>query len=115
MVIGDLINAEAHFKKAMSLDPFYPSTYPNYARFLNVTARYDECIELYERTRSVSGIKADMMVLEAAESLEALGRFDEAVEYYKKCILKSRETPTVVYAKDCLERCKIKLEVLDSE
>ena len=105
LLSGDLVHAEAHFQKAMHLDPAYPSTYPNYARFLNVAGRFDECLALYAQSKSVAGIKADMMALEAAESLEALGRLEEAVQ------LQSRETPTVVYAKDCLDRCKIKLEV----
>ena len=90
----------------------YPSVYYNYAVLLSTLGKYDELKELLDTAMTIPGITKSTIYNEYAIMFEQQGKLDEAISYYKKCALSTLDKNVLNTAKDSLERCKTKKELL---
>ncbi len=103
---------ETLYKLCLEKSPMYPSVYYNYAVLLSTLGKWKELKELLDTAMNIPGITKSTIFNEYAIMHEQQGQLDEAIEYYKKCALHTLDKNTLQRAKDSLERCKIKKELL---
>ena len=83
---GDSAGAETAFKRAIELDPNNPKPYHWYGDVLiNEMGQPEAAIPLLERARELDPLSPAINVT-LGQSLEASGRFSEAMAFYRKAI-----------------------------
>lgn len=100
--------AEEHYKLAIKFSPEYSSGYTNYAYLLSGQHRYEELEVLLKKAELCPTINRATIANEYAIMYESLGRFDEAITFYKNCILQTFDNKMVDTASASIERCKKK-------
>lgn len=108
----DYEKAEHHYKLAWEKSPNYPSIYYNYAILLSNLKKYDALNYLLEKALKVPGINQGTIFNEYAIMFEQLEEYDRAIKYYKDTIRNSFDANVIDKAKESIERCKMKIEVL---
>jgi TolB-like protein/thioredoxin-like negative regulator of GroEL len=83
-VSGDLEGAERAFQRAVALDPRLFEAYYFHARACFQSGRFDEAVDLYRKATQVREDYASAFFL--AQSEEALGRTDAALEAYGEAL-----------------------------
>ncbi len=108
----DYPNAEKNYKLAIEYAPDYHAGYYNYAIVLSTLQKWDELHALLDRALKVPGINKGTIYNEGAIMLEAQGKYKEAIEAYKNYITNTFDNKQLDTAKDSIERCKKKIEIL---
>lgn len=109
----DYPNAEKYYKLAIENSPEYLAAYYNYAIVLSTLKKWDELSSLLEKALTIPGINSGTIHNEYAIMYEAQGKFVEAISAYKNYIINTFDNKLIDGAKDSIERCKKKLEILN--
>ena len=107
----DYANAEANYKKALEFMPEYHATYYNYAVVLSILQRWDDLAALLNKGLTVPGVNRGTLHNEFGIMYETQGKFQEAIEAYKKYAQTTFVNKQLDTAKESIERCKKKLEI----
>lgn len=107
----DYARAEQYYKKALEYTPEYPATYLNYAVVLSTTERFDDLQALVMKALKVPGVNKDRLYTEVGIMHEIQGKYEEAIDYYKKAIRYSLTEQDIQVYKKSIERCKMKEEM----
>ncbi len=81
----DWTTAEAHFTRAIALDPTYPTAHQWYAELLAVVGRAEEALRVGTRAAELDPTTA-LVVHAKALALRALHRFAEAAPVYRRTL-----------------------------
>lgn len=103
---------ETLYKLCLEKSPMYPPVYYNYAVLLSTLRKYDKLKELLDTAINIPGITKATIYNEYAIMYEQQGELDLAIEYYKKCALDTLDKGILERAKNSMERCKLKKELL---
>ena len=90
----DYEGAEAAYKRALELNPNYPLSLHWYGWMLRQSGRPAEALELHRRAMELDPLSG-VMAVNVAGDLEALGRFDEAEDWYDKAMEITPDYPDV--------------------
>ncbi len=102
---------ETLYKLCLEKSPMYPAVYYNYAVFLSTLGKYDDLKELLDTAITIPGVNKSTMYNEYGIMYEQLGKFDEAISYYKKAALQTLDKNVLNRAKDSIERCQLKKDL----
>jgi Tfp pilus assembly protein PilF len=108
----NLTKAEEHYKFALKFSPEYPAGYYNYAYLLSTLRRYEELDTLLEQAIKVPGISYSTLYNEYGLMNEALGKFDEAIHYFKLYIQNLFDLKNIESAAEAIKRCERKKQLL---
>ncbi len=103
---------ETLYKLCLEKSPMYPSVYYNYSILLSTLGKWKELQELLDTALNIPGIVKSTIYNEYAIMYEQQGELDKAIEFYKKCALSTLDKNTLTRAKDSLDRCKMKQELI---
>lgn len=103
---------ETLYKLCLEKSPMYPSVYYNYAILLSTLGKYDELKDLLDRAMGIPGITKSTIYNEYAIMYEQQGKLDEAIDHYKKCALNTLDKNVLNRAKESIDRCKLKKELM---
>ena len=82
----DWETAERDMQRALELDPGFGWAHSQYARLLAETARFDEALVHFERSRDLDPEAYDASGTDLGRLLEWMGREDEALAYWDERI-----------------------------
>ena len=102
---------ETLYKLCLEKSPMYPAVYYNYAVLLSTLGKYDDLKELLDTAITIPGVNKSTMYNEYGIMYEQLGKFDEAISYYKKAALQTLDKNVLNRAKDSIERCQLKKDL----
>ncbi|MFN8322506.1 MAG: tetratricopeptide repeat protein [Chitinophagales bacterium] len=108
----DFPNAEKFYKLAIENSPDYLAAYYNYAIVLSTLQKWDELTALLNKALTVAGINKSTIQNEFAIMYEAQGKYSEAIDAYKKYAAATFDNKQLDSAKDSIERCKKKMEIM---
>jgi len=108
----DYANAEKYYKLAIEYSPEYNASYYNYAVVLSTLQKWDELSRLLEAAMKVPGINKGTINNEYALMYEARGMYKEAIEAYRNYIINLYDNKLIDTAKESMDRCKKKMEIL---
>jgi len=103
---------ETLYKLCLEKSPMYPAVYYNYAVLLSTLGKYDELTELLDSAMNVPGVNKSTMHNEYAIMYEQQGKLDEAIDNYRKCALGTLDKNVLNRAKESIDRCKLKKDLL---
>ncbi|MDE5437905.1 hypothetical protein KRE40_00165 [Elizabethkingia meningoseptica] len=109
---NDAIEAEKHYKLAMDFTPEYGASYLNYAYLLSETKRYDELKDILTRAEAVEDVNKSNLSREWAYYYEDTRQYEKAIDRYKEYALSLYDNTYLEKAKEGIERCKMKMEIL---
>jgi len=83
---GDYAGAEALFKQALALRPYYPSASNNLANLYRVTGRYEEALKELQKAMDLTTdiVYSASAYMNMGLVYEAQGRYAEALEFFEK-------------------------------
>lgn len=110
----DFPNAEKYYKLAIENSPDYLAAYYNYAVVLSTLQKWDELEALLNKALTQPGINRSTIQNEFAIMYEAQGNYDQAIMAYKKYAAATFDNKQLETAKDSIERCKKKIEIMNS-
>lgn len=108
----DYPNAEKYYKQAIDYSPDYHAGYYNYAIVLSTLQKWDELEGLLKKALTVPGINKGTIYNEYAIMFEAQGNYQKAIDSYKQYAANTFDSKLLDSAKDSIERCKKKIEIL---
>jgi tetratricopeptide (TPR) repeat protein len=108
----DYPNAEKYYKLAIEYSPDYLAAYYNYAIVLSTLQKWDELTTLLNKALTIAGINKSTIQNEFAIMYEGQGKFAEAIDAYKKYAAATFDSKQLESAKDSIDRCKKKMEIL---
>ena len=108
----DFPNAEKNYKQAIENSPDYLAAYYNYAIVLSTLQKWDELTALLNKALTIPGINKSTIQNEFAIMLEAQQKYAEAIDAYKKYAAATFDNKQLDQAKESIERCKKKLEIM---
>jgi tetratricopeptide (TPR) repeat protein len=109
----DYPNAEKYYKQAIEYMPEYLAAYYNYAVVLSTLQKWDELINLLNKALAVPGINKATIYNEFAIMYEVQGNFQKAIDSYKSYIMSTFDNKQIDTAKESIERCKKKMEIMN--
>ncbi len=104
--------AEEHYKLAIKFSPEYASGYTNYAFLLSGQRRFTELEVVLKKAELCPTINRATIANEYGIMYESLGKFDDAIVFYKNNILYTFDNKVIDTAVANIERCKRKKELL---
>jgi tetratricopeptide (TPR) repeat protein len=104
----DVITAEKYYKEALSRNPEYPATYMNYAVILSSQERFAELTALLNKALEVPGISKDRIYNEFGIMHELLGRYEEAINAFRKAINYALNEKDIEMYEKSISRSKLK-------
>lgn len=107
-----LDKAEEHYKLAIKFSPDYASGYTNYAFLLSGQRRFGELEAVLKKAELCPNINRATIANEYGIMYESLGKFDDAIIFYKNNILYTFDNKVIDTAVANIERCKRKKELL---
>ena len=96
------------FKKAVDAAPTMSHAYLAYADALFRLERFAEMNAVLNQAREVKGIRRDLVFERFALLMESQGRYDEAIEHFRKALLESFSDEDIVRCEKGIGRCNIK-------
>ncbi|HWB65178.1 MAG TPA: hypothetical protein VG603_16805 [Chitinophagales bacterium] len=108
----DYPEAEKYYKQAIEFAPGYHAGYYNYAIVLSTLQKWDELTALLNKALTVPGINKGTIYNEFGIMYEAQNKLNEAIEAYKNCVKNTLDNKVVDAARDSIERCKKKVDIL---
>lgn len=106
--------AEEYYRAAIQYAPYYNATYLNYSYFLSNLGRFDDLKTHLDRVSQIPGIAKDTIANEYAIMYEMQGNLQQAIEYYQKAAIVTLDGTKLDKYKDGIDRCRKKLEILNS-
>lgn len=111
---NDYARAEKHYRAALEFSPEYVAVYYNYAILLSTMGRYDDLEQLLNNALKVPGINKATIYNEFGIMNEALGKYPEAIDFYKQYIRFLYDNKLIDVAKESIKRCTTKMELMNS-
>lgn len=111
----DYVKAEKHFKASIAADHFYPHPYFHLASIYFDLDRFDELKKHLDKCLTISTIEKAWIYHRNGMMEETYGKFDEAIEYYKKAIMNSFSNEKIAEHKADIERCETKKSLLKNK
>ncbi len=111
----DLEKAENHFMAAMKSNPLYPHPYFHYAVLLTDMERYKDLEKHLEKSLKISTIEKSWVNARFGILNELKQNFTEAILFYEKAILVTLSDEKIKDYKADIERCKMKIELLQKK
>jgi Tfp pilus assembly protein PilF len=108
----NLTKAEEHYKYALKFSPEYPAGYYNYAYLLSTLRRYEELEKLLNDAIKVPGISYSTLYNEFGLMHEALGKYEDAIYYFKLYIQNLFDLKNIEAAAEAIKRCERKQQLL---
>lgn len=96
------------FKKAIDSAPTMANAYLAYADALFRLERYAEMNAVLNQAREVKGVRRDLVFEKFALLMESQGRYDEAIDHYRKALLESFSDEDIARCEKGISRCNIK-------
>jgi len=109
----DYVKAENHFLTAMRGDPLYPHPYFHLASLLMDMERFDELNVHLEKCLKVRTIEKSWVYGRYALIEEQKLNFDKAVYFFEKAILSSQNDEKIKDYKQDIERCLMKMGIVN--
>jgi len=109
----DYPNAEKYYKQAIEYMPEYHAAYYNYAVVLSTLQKWDELVVLLNKALATPGINKATINNEFAIMYEVQGNFQKAIDSYKSYIISTFDNKQIDTAKESIERCKKKMEIMN--
>jgi serine/threonine-protein kinase len=81
----DWAGAETEFKRAIELNPRYPTARQWYALYLSTAGRHDEAVAEMKRALELDPL-SPVMITGVGRVYHFAKRYDEAIEYYRKAL-----------------------------
>lgn len=103
---------ETLYKLCLEKSPMYPAVYYNYSILLSTLEKWDELKDLLDKAINIPGITKSTLYNEYGIMLEQQAKLDEAIEYYRKCALSTLNKDVLSRAKESIDRCKSKKELI---
>lgn len=103
---------ETLYKLCLEKSPMYPAVYYNYSILLSTLGKWDELKELLDTAIDIPGITKSTIYNEYAIMYEQQGKFDEAVDHYRKTALNTLDKAVLERAKGSIDRCNLKKELM---
>jgi TolB-like protein/Tfp pilus assembly protein PilF len=95
---GELESAEAAFQRALELNPNHAGAYGAYAFLLrDMFGRAEEALALNREAVALDPLSANA-IFDVGQSLDALGRFDEGLSWYKKSLKADPGFPSTLWS-----------------
>ncbi|MEO7312189.1 MAG: hypothetical protein ABIX01_17430 [Chitinophagaceae bacterium] len=107
-----LDKAEEHYKLAIKFSPEYASGYTNYAFLLSSQRRFSELEAVLKKAELCPTINRATIANEYGIMYESMGKFDDAIIFYKNNILYTFDNKVIDTAVGNIERCKRKKDLL---
>jgi tetratricopeptide (TPR) repeat protein len=104
----DYIRAEQHYRAALAYEPNYVPIYLNYAALLSTMTKFKDLETLLDRAITIAGMNRPAVYNEYGILHELQGKFDPAIENYRKAIAESINTKDVDIYEDSVRRCERK-------
>ena len=104
--------AETLYKLCLEKAPMYPAGYINYAIMLSILRRFDDLKSHLDTAINIPGVAKSTVYYEYGIMYEQTGKFELAIDNYKKCGLQSMDQATIDRVKKAIARCKSKEEFL---
>ena len=102
--------AEEYYQKALQHAPEYPATYLNYAALLSTLEKFQELETLLTKALTTAGISKDKIYNEFGIMCELQGKYEEAIDYFRKVIRYSLSDQDIAVYKKNIDRCKMKIQ-----
>ena len=109
---NDSVEAEKHYKLAIDFTPEYGASYLNYAYLLSEAKRYDDLKAILEQAGTVEDVNKSNLSREWAYFYEDTREYEKAIEKYKEYAMTLYDNSYLEKAKEGIERCKMKIEIL---
>jgi len=109
--IRDYVNAEQHYRMAITFTPDYCPVYYNYAAVLSTQKRWDDLEKLLTDALQVQAINLSTIHNEFGIMYELMGKYDEAITSYKNAVRNSLDVKNIELYKTGITRCKSKQEI----
>ena len=103
---------ETLYKLCLEKSPMYPAVYYNYAVLLSTLEKYEDLKSLLDTALTIPGVTKATIYNEYAIMYEQQGKLEEAIEHYKKCGLHTLDKNVLNRAKESIDRCQSKKELL---
>jgi tetratricopeptide (TPR) repeat protein len=104
----DSIVAEEHFKNAISSSPEFTESYIFYAALLLSQERFAEMNAHLNKVSEIRGVKKNDTYEQFGKMNELMGKYDEAIDFYKKAIKYTFSDEDIVSYEKAIARCNIK-------
>jgi len=88
----DWAGAEMHFRRAIELDPNYPTAHQWYSSNLSFIGRFDEALSAAKRAQELDPLSL-VINLNVGDVLFVMRRYDGAIEQYKNTLALDRTFP----------------------
>jgi tetratricopeptide (TPR) repeat protein len=108
----DYVSAEKNYKRALELTPEYYASYYNYAAVLSILQRWDDLNALLTKALAIPGINKGTIYNEYGIMYETQRKYKEAIEAYKNYAASTFNNKQLDTAKESIDRCKKKMELL---
>ena len=108
----DPVIAEEHFKNAISSSPEFTGSYIFYAALLLSQERFAEMNAHLNKVSEIPGAKKNEMYEQFGKMNELMGKFDEAIDFYKKAIKSTFSEEDILSYEKAIARCNIKKKYL---
>lgn len=103
--------AEECYRLSLKYAPSYSAVYLNYAILLSTLERFDELKSHLEGALEVRGVNKSKIWNEFGIMSELQGKYQEAIDAYKKGIQYSLVNDDIERYKKSIDRCKHKVEI----
>ncbi len=111
--IKEMDKAEQYYRLSLHYTPDYTAPYYNYAILLSTAQRWSELEGLLEKAMTVNGINKATIYNEYGIMFEQQGKFQEALNAYKQCVVNSLDNNTIETAEKSIVRCRKKIDIMD--
>ena len=102
------VAAEEHFKNAISSSPEFTESYIYYAELLLAQERFAEMNAHLNKVSEIPGVKKNAAYELYGKMNEMMGKYDEAIDFYKKAIVHTFSDEDIVSYQKAIARCNIK-------
>jgi tetratricopeptide (TPR) repeat protein len=106
--LKDPVIAEENFKNAISSSPEFTESYLYYAQLLLSQERFAEMNAHLNKVSEIPGAKKNEVYELFGRLNELMGKYDEAIDFYKKAIKYSFSDEDIVSYEKSMTRCNTK-------
>ena len=100
--------AEEHFKNAISSSPEFTESYIYYAALLLSQERFAEMNAHLNKVSEIPGAKKHAVYELFGRMNELMGKYDEAINFFKKAIVQTFSDEDIVSYEKAIARCNTK-------
>ncbi len=107
--------AKEEYQMALKLDPNYPHTYFNYASLLCNLQEYEKAEEILKAATNKPSVNKSKAFNELGCILEMQGKFDTALDQFRKALLYSFHPEELNENQSAVKRCQMKQSLIHTQ